>query len=516
MSELAVVSERQSFSGGRVYECEKTNTFTGCPAASAGSAAPRYPAGRPWTTREKTSGFNKGKKIGHLPPRFQRKYMMEQPRVVTPVAAAAAAAAAVVVVAPPAEDDDPSGLFEGGSAKKAKNRRLHRGMTLPLQTFLKLDNEMDGVVAGKEETDKLRKQSELATTARTLGHAASSLLAQSPHRTTYVIASLPAGHATVRLSCRAGGSTKPGTTTMTTSAPSLAYARAITCPSATRPYHACRAVRQVTPVKPLNGNRLDHGDAAVAAARSKLIDLRHFVLPPDSDVEFARLTPDPDSLYDNDNNSTGGDVSCGSGAFFVDVQREWFDDGRALLVPTDALATLVQAQIALVRRDGDEIYGYDPAPRLPHSSQASQSMPSEDQTMGDERAVTPTDERGTPAHFWLPSGIELDSDSDSDIDNSEVSAILAGDKRGVATHSVTTRTVTTGSTVVAPRPTFTDQHPPRTCRVVVDEGRGSNLVGRDTFAITAPASSRVVQVSILLSTSIPLCFRRIIPTECYF
>ena len=489
-----MVSERQSFSGGRVYECEKTNTFTACAAASGGSAAPRYPAGRPWTTREKTSGFNKSKKIGHLPPRFQRKYMMELPRAVAPVAAPA------VVVTPPAEDDDASGLFDGGSAKKAKNRRLHRGMTLPLETFLNLDNEMDGVVAGKEEPDKPHKQSELATTVRTLAHAASSLLAKSPHRATHGIASLPAGHATTRISCRSGGSTKPGTTTTTASAPSLACARTITGPSAPRPYHACRAVRQVPPGKPLNGNRLDHGDAAVAAARSKLIDLRHFVLPPDSDVEFARLTPDPDSLYDNENNSTGGDVSCGSGACLMDVQREWFDDGRALLVPTDALATLVQAQIALVRRDGDEIYGYDPAPRLPQTSHASRSRPSDDQTMGEERAVTPTDERGTPAHFWLPSGIELDSDSDSDVDNSEVSAILAGDKRGVATHSVTNMTGTAGSSVVAP--------PPRTGRVLdLAQGRGPNLAGRDTFAGTAPVSSRVVQVSILLSTSIPLCFR---------
>ena len=108
MSELAVVSERQSFSGGRVYECEKMNTFTACPTTPGGSAAPRYPAGRPWTTREKTSGFNKGKKIGHLPPRFQRKYTLEQPRA--PAATATATAAAVTV---PVDDDDPTGKCVG-------------------------------------------------------------------------------------------------------------------------------------------------------------------------------------------------------------------------------------------------------------------------------------------------------------------------------------------------------------------------------------------------------------------
>ena len=400
----------------------------------------------------------------------------------------------------------PTGLFEGGSAKKAKNRRLHRGMTLPLQTFLKLDNDSDGLVAAgvvpaKDASERPHKPSELAATARTLGHVAPTLLAHTPHRVADVPASLSVVHPTIG---RTANPKKlpPPAAAITAALPGHMYgARTTACHAAPRPFYACRAIRQVAPQTPPSGHHLDHGDAAMAAARSSLIDLRHFVVPPDSDVEFARLTPDPDSLYD-DSGTSGASGTTGAGSYFMGVRRDWFGDGRALLVPTDALTALVQAQIALVRRDGDEIYGYDhaparlsqpqPPPPPPSSSALPRSV--DDQAAGDDGS-------GTPAHFWLPSGIDLDSnsDSDSDVDNSEVSAILAGDKRGGATQALDRTAppahVSAAAAGVGFRPTFTEQRPTHAFRVPDSAyGRGPHLVGRDLFAGSGLVS-RTVQVS---------------------
>ena len=214
-------------------------------------------------------------------------------------------------------------------------------------------------------------------------------------------------------------------------------------------------------------------EAGEGQTDSELIDLRHFIAPDDVEIEFARLTPDPDALYDD-----SGDA----GAYFMGVRRDWFGGGgRRFFVPHDAWTALVEAQIGLVRRDGVEIYGYDRGPqrrrdvfgaRSPRRAREERTGGGRmgDGRAGDGRVGERRTEEGrmgdcgmgegrvgngrvgdssvglagdTPPHFWLPASIDADlssvrptgcsksdndddwDDDDDDEDDDELLAIAA-------------------------------------------------------------------------------------------